>query len=118
MAWEWPRESFDCVIGVTLLDHLSVVDGEHIARRMIEATKPGGIVFAEVHTVDDPGSCGIGEGSEFAAAIQHYFDHNELLTWFWPRLRVLVYHERRELDLDHGRAHHHGFATLLARKQH
>jgi len=114
--WAWQRGAFDLVVATTLLDHLTERDVASVSSQIVGSLRPGGILFAEVHTTDDPGYAGTGQPSEFAQQILHYFAHNELLDLFRRDMRVLFYWERLEVDLDHGDPHHHGFATLLGER--
>ncbi|MHB0981361.1 MAG: class I SAM-dependent methyltransferase [Thermoleophilia bacterium] len=116
--WQWPEAAFSLIVGVTILDHLPAAAFSKVMISIIDALRPGGAVFFEVHTFEDPAARGALEGvSEFAPYIKHYFGPNELLTAFISFLRVVWYEERVELDLDHGNPHEHGFATLAAVKE-
>ena len=114
--WQWPENKFEVVSAVTLLDHLAPGAIPEVCRRMVLATQKGGLVFAQVLTVDDPAVTGKGIASEFRSRIRHYFGPNELLRLFSCQVRVLFYEERIEWDLDHGQPHTHGMAVLLARR--
>jgi len=111
--WQWPISVFDLIVGITLLDHLPGENIDDVSAKLLKSLKPSGVVFLEVHTIDDPGFTQNDIASEFSSAIKHYFAHNELLDIFSKHVRVLFYNERRELDLDHGEPHYHGFATLI-----
>lgn len=119
---ELPLKQFAVVVATTVLCHLPEADGLALWQRMAAAIKSDGIIYAEVHTTEDPGSP-VPPGrdnpnpvSETAAAVVHYFEPGELLRWAvsTPSLRVLRYEERLEWDYTHGRAHQHGKAVLLA----
>jgi len=117
-----PPGQFAVVVATTVLCHLPQADGLALWQRMAAAIQHGGILYAEVHTTEDPG-CPLPPGrdnpnpvSETAAAVVHYFKPGELLRWAvsTPSLRVLRYEERLEWDYTHGREHQHGKAVLLA----
>lgn len=119
---ELPRGEASVVVATTVLDHLPVADAKRLWQRMIEALCEVGVIYAEVHTTEDPGSP-ISPGrenaapvSETAAAVVHYFAPGELLEWATRSgaLRVLRYEERLEWDYTHGDEHQHGKAILLA----
>lgn len=114
-TWDWPLNTFDLIIAITLLDHLTADEAPRIIERMIRAAKKDAILFVQVHTVEDAAVTGKAPASEFAAEIQHYFEENELLDHFRPYTRILRYEERVEWDYDHGEPHMHGFAILLGR---
>ncbi|MDZ7832708.1 MAG: class I SAM-dependent methyltransferase [Desulfobacterales bacterium] len=116
--------STDIIVAATILDHL---EGE-LRRRAINgiksALKPGGILYANVFTVSDPGYKLKKRGgndqvlfdvSETAAGIAHYFAKEELKAVF-KDFSVITYHETVEPDHSHGRPHFHGWACLLAQK--
>jgi SAM-dependent methyltransferase len=112
-TWHYPVEQFDVIVAATVLDHIAVGELTSVVKSMINAVKPGGVIFVQVHTVDDPGITGQGPISEFASEIRHYFEWNELLDVFKPYLRILKYEERSEWDYDHGPRHRHGMAVML-----
>ncbi|MEJ2635026.1 MAG: class I SAM-dependent methyltransferase [Calditrichia bacterium] len=121
----FPPDHFDIIVAMTILDHL-----EHDARKEViagiqKSLKKGGILFAYVLTVSDPGykrkmekiqeeeeSNGV---SETSFAIEYYFRSYELAKQF-PGLEILHYNEGMEPDFSHGKPHRHGFASLIARK--
>ncbi len=117
-----PPGQFAVVVATTVLCHLPQADGLQLWQRMAAAIRGDGIIYAEVHTTEDPGSP-VPPGcdnphpvSETAGAVVHYFESGELLRWAMstPSLRVLRYEERLEWDYTHGREHQHGKAVLLA----
>lgn len=119
---ELPPGAYAVIVATTVLCHLPQADGWALWQRMAAAIQSDGIIYAEVHTTEDPG-CPVPPGrdnpnpvSETAAAVVHYFEPGELLRWAvsTPALRVLRYEERLEWDYTHGREHQHGKAVLLA----
>ncbi len=119
-----PAGEFSVVVATTVLCHLPETDGWQLWQRMVRAIHDTGMIFAEVHTTEDPGSelppgCdNTNPVSETASAVLHYFRRSELLRWAMrtPGLRVLRYEERLEWDYTHGPEHQHGKAVLLAVK--
>jgi tellurite methyltransferase len=122
-AFEYDPNRFDIIVAATILDHLD--EGRRI--RLVETIraglKPGGILYASVFTVDDPGFL-VQQGaadvppntvSDTADCMTHYFDRAELLRLF-SDLHVRFYYEGVEPDTSHGRHHRHGWACLLAWK--
>lgn len=120
---ELPVESLAAVVATTVLDHLSAADAVALWRRITRALEPDGMLYAEVHTTEDPGS-GTPPGSlrdapvsETAGAVINYFAPNQLASWAinpMSQLRILRYEERLEWDYTHGPEHLHAKATLLA----
>jgi len=122
---ELPANTFSVVVATTVQCHLSEDDGLELWKRMAAAIDDSGMIYAEVHTTEDPG-CDESPGrencnpvSETASAVIHYFRPGELLRWamHWPSLRVLRYEERLEWDYTHGQPHQHGKAILVAVRQ-
>lgn len=120
-----PANTFSVLVATTVLCHLSEDDGLELWKRMAAAIDDSGMIYAEVHTTEDPG-CDESPGrencnpvSETASAVIHYFRPGELLRWamHWPSLRVLRYEERLEWDYTHGQPHQHGKAILVAVRQ-
>jgi len=117
-----PANRFTALVATTVLCHMSEDDGLALWHRMVDAITKVGMIYAEVHTTEDPGS-GESPGrenqnpiSETAAAVVHYFRPGELLRWAMssPSIRVLRYEERLEWDYTHGDPHQHGKAILVA----
>jgi 2-polyprenyl-3-methyl-5-hydroxy-6-metoxy-1,4-benzoquinol methylase len=114
----WPVETFDAVIGMTVLDHIE----ERLHREVIDgissAVRPGGYVALEMHSDRDPGVAGTSEArSEFVSAICSVAHRHSLIRPFLSGWRILAYSDRLEHDSDHGEPHDHGFCTILARKE-
>lgn len=107
---------YDLIVGTTILDHLPSDDGRRLLRHAASCLRPQGVVYMCVHTVDDPGFTKTGHISEFAGAIAHYFEPNELIRWVIDLLTVVKYECRIETDYDHGPVHQHGMAYLIARR--
>jgi len=126
----FPENRFDVIVAATVLDHLP----DDLRQRTIDgiqsALQPGGILYVNVFTVEDPGyrlqqeaadngalpdvSLNI---SDTAFCMEYYFKPGELRLRF-RHLTPLYYYEGVEQDLSHGRPHHHGWACLLAQKPH
>ena len=118
----FPDRGVSVMVATTVLDHIPSIDACQLWKRIEAALCDDGVVYAEVHTKEDPG-CGESPGrdnpfpiSETASGVKHYFGAGELLRLATKsgELRVLVYEERQEWDYTHGDEHHHGKAILLA----
>lgn len=116
-------DSYDAIVATTVLDHIASDEAKALWSRITRALKPGGFLYCQVHTTDDPGchrqpGCDRREPiSETASAVINYFEANQLAQWaVSPEscLRVLRYEERLEWDQTHGPEHLHGQAVLLA----
>jgi tellurite methyltransferase len=114
-AYEITPATYDAICAVTVLDHLDVAAGRDLARRIATGVRPGGFVFVEVFTTEDPGYTRLGDASETANFVRHYFDSGELRELFtgWS---IVLYEEKIEDDETHGPKHKHGVAILLAIK--
>jgi cyclopropane fatty-acyl-phospholipid synthase-like methyltransferase len=118
-----PANHYDVVIGTTVLDHVPAADAKVVWSSMVGSLCDQGVLFAEVHTTEDPGSP-VAPGcdseapvSETAGAVVNYFSPNQLASWALEpqsKLRILNYEERLEWDYTHGAEHMHGKAILLA----
>ncbi|MEX1091006.1 MAG: class I SAM-dependent methyltransferase [Phycisphaeraceae bacterium] len=112
----WATHRYTVIVAATALDHVPQRDGLILLPVLRQCLQPGGVIFIEVHTTDDPGFTGIGPASECAAAIAHYFAPGELLELAAPHFRIIQYDERSEWDDTHGSRHLHGKAILLGVK--
>ena len=115
--------SCSAIVATTVLDHIPASDAVDVWKRMTDALAVNGMLYAEVHTTEDPGSdCEPGQSSdapvsETAGAVVNYFAPNQLAAWAVAaesNLRILRYEERLEWDYTHGPEHLHGKAILLA----
>jgi SAM-dependent methyltransferase len=119
-AYDYPQRSLDVIVATTAFDHIAREQCLAVLPKIAAALAPTGVLYAEVHTTEDPGSpTGFGHElqapvSETATAIAHYFEPNELLQVLATHLRIIHYEERREWDHTHGRPHVHGKAIALA----
>lgn len=122
--FEFPRQSVDIIVAATILDHLAGDLRRQAINGIRSAIKPGGILYANVFTVSDPGyklkkrgeeGQTFSDVSETAAGIAHYFAKEELKALF-KDFSVITYYEAVEPDHSHGRPHFHGWACLLAQK--
>lgn len=119
---ELPEGAYCVIAATTVLCHMEPADGRRLWQRMVRAVADKGVIYAEVHTAEDPGSDQLpgrdnpNPISETAFAVRHYFAAGELLDWAAQSgsLRVLRYEERLEWDYTHGSEHQHGKAVLLA----
>ncbi len=119
-AYAYPIKAFEVIVATTAFDHIERDKSRAVLPKIATALTDAGVLYAEVHTTEDPGSpTGFGHEltapvSETADAIAHYFEPNELLSMLGKYLRIVHYEERREWDHTHGRPHVHGKAIALA----
>lgn len=106
---------FDICILVTVLDHLNrraiplVID--FVSRHL----KPGGVVYVESFTVEDPGKTNSGRKSDTATPVQTYFEAGEMRHLF-AAFDIRLYSEMVETDHSHGNPHQHGVVVMVAEK--
>ena len=122
--FDFPSNCYDIIIAATILDHLDDAVRPTVVSGIKSSLKPGGVLYANVFTVQDPGYRaktsrlkkkdpeGVSDTSVFMA---HYFDPGELKEMFMD-FEIRHYYEGVEPDLSHGRPHTHGWASLLAEK--
>jgi hypothetical protein len=121
----FPVARYHLILAQSILHFLAPSELWSIADRMVDALLPGGYLFAEVFTVDDPGYAASKELKlqEFEPntfqqpdrpGIIHYFTPGELRRVF-QNLACLEYVEARSLDPDAQPAYR-ASASLLARK--
>ena len=79
---------------------------------MTASLAPGGMLFAAVLTVDDPGCSD--QNPDSKTAVQHYFERGELSRLF-ASLEVLFYEESRRIAPESAYGFRSG-ATLVARR--
>jgi tellurite methyltransferase len=115
---------YDIIVAATILDHLDDDVRSRVVKGIKSSLKPGGILYANVFTIQDPGcqakhAClqekgpdGISDTSVF---MEHYFGQEELKDMF-ADFEICFYYEGMEEDLSHGSPHTHGWASLLAKK--
>ena len=117
-CWNYPISFFDLVTSATCLDHIPEKDLASLLTKITSCLKPGGILFLEAHTIDDPGFGRTpGRVSELSSRILHYFSRNELLRLVEQEFYIIRYEEKIEEDRDHGEPHVHGFANVLAQRR-
>lgn len=114
-TYQPPAEAFDAVVMISLLSHLEPASFASIVRATRRALAPGGRIFIEAFTVDDPGYRGSDDASETAEALTTYFEPGELAALF-ASFEVVDYREFVEDDHAHGPAHQHGVALLVAER--
>ncbi|MEO1524870.1 MAG: class I SAM-dependent methyltransferase [Planctomycetota bacterium] len=116
---------YDVICATTVLDHIPAEDARKLWGNIVAGLNTGGMLYVEVHSVEDPGSehppgCDSDAPvSETAGAVINYFSPNQLAGWALEPdsdLRLLRYEERIEWDYTHGDEHLHGKAILLAVK--
>jgi len=120
-TYTFPENTFDVVVAATILDHLETGARQRTMAGMAAALKPGGLLYVNVFTTEDPGYAAAGEVnaegvSDTSFGMAHYFAPGELKSCF-AGLALLDYYEGVEEDTSHGKPHHHGWASLIARKE-
>jgi cyclopropane fatty-acyl-phospholipid synthase-like methyltransferase len=110
-----PPGAYDAVIMISLLSHLGGAAIPRLVERAFETLRPGGRVFVEAFTVDDPGYRRDSVKSETSDALRTYFRHGELKALFSP-FAIHEYREFVEDDFAHGPAHQHGVALLIGER--
>ena len=114
---------FAAIVATTVLDHIPPEDAVAVWNKIVAGLSDHGLLYAEVHTTEDPGSGQLPGSasnapvSETASAVINYFAPNQLAQWAADpksQLRILRYEERLEWDYTHGPEHLHGKAVLLA----
>lgn len=126
MDFPLAEESYALIIAQAALHFLRPTQLWVLADRLIQALVPGGVLFAEVFTTDDPGYEALRESgareiepNTFVAhdsiGIIHYFAPNELRRTF-SALEILEYDASRRLDPDSEAGFLAG-ATLVGRRK-
>ena len=120
-----PKKTYSLIIAHAILHFLRPTDLWPLADRLSESLVPGGLLFAEVFTTDDPG-CATLKGNAAreiepntylvpqSSGIIHYFAPGELRRTF-AMLETLDYEEARYSDPTSSEGYHSG-AVLAARK--
>jgi len=101
---------------VSLLSHLDLSAVQGVIDRAYAALAPGGQIFCEVFTTEDPGFRHAADASETAGALSTYFAPGTLKPYF-AAFEIISYREFVEDDFAHGPAHQHGVALLVGRKR-
>jgi tellurite methyltransferase len=115
--FDFKDDQYNLINAITILDHLPEQDIKLVIEKVARSLRKGGVLFAKVHTVDDPGNNGNPEqASELAEAIEHYFESDELKKLISEQLEVVRYREFEITDDTHGETHRHAFAEAIARK--
>jgi len=84
---EFPSGGIDLIVATTILDHLPESDAQNVWGRMLSGLNLWGVLYVEVHTVDDPGCAECPQKfqdapvSETADAVETYFRPNQLVNW-------------------------------------
>jgi len=118
--FHFEKSAYDLIVAATILDHLETPVREKTLTGISRALKPGGLLYVNVFTTRDPGYGATGPAtpgvSDTSFGMAHYFEPGELKDCF-ADLTSLYYYEGIEEDTSHGRPHHHGWASLIARKE-
>ena len=121
-VYSFKEESCDLVVAATILDHLENAARARTVAGIVTALKPGGLLYVNVFTTQDPGYRAVGDPaardgvSDTSFGMAHYFAPGELKSCF-AGLTHVYYYEGVEEDLSHGRPHNHGWASLIAQKK-
>lgn len=118
--------SYALILAAAVLHFLAPDDARRLVGRIKTGLQPGGIVMVSVFTVDDPGYEAFQEARvpligrntfhvEHLDGPLHFFGMGELRGWF-EDLEILHFAEERQMDLEHGLAHYHSGAFLVARR--
>lgn len=107
--------SYDAVFLVSTLSHFAEPDLAPLVAMTHRALAPGGRVFVEAFTTEDPAFRHAPDASETAGALHHFFPPGALAELF-AGFAVSTYREFVEDDLSHGPAHKHGVALLIGEK--
>lgn len=114
VEYDFEPEKYSLIVANTIIDHLDKNRGDDLILKLKRALKQGGIIYASVFTVNDPGSKGLGAYSDTAQYVKRYFFSGELRDKF-SDLSILRYHEEELLDTNHGEPHYHFIARIVAR---
>lgn len=124
--YPFPENAHDVVVAATVLGHLEEGVREGIIAGIKRTLAPGGIVYVNVFTVDDPGyrverggrsgedhmESGV---SDTSMCVEHYYRPNELRREF-KDFEIFYYSEGMQRDSSHGTSHYHGLARMIAKK--
>jgi len=104
--YEFKENDFDLVVAATILDHLETPVRNRTVDGIIKSLKPGGLLYVNVFTTEDPGYHADGantqEGiSDTSFGMAHYYGTGELKDCFSP-LTTIYYYEGVEEDVSHG----------------
>ncbi|MFO7917259.1 MAG: class I SAM-dependent methyltransferase [Anaerolineae bacterium] len=124
--YTFPEGTYDIVVAATVLGHLEDGTRKRVVAGIKRTLAPGGIVYLNVFTVDDPGyrvqrGGRSGEGhmesgvSDTSMCVEYYYRPNELRREF-KDLEILYYSEGMQRDSSHGTPHYHGLARMIAKK--
>jgi tellurite methyltransferase len=124
--FDLPPQRYSLIIGLAVFHFIASSDMTPLASRLQASLEPGGLLLAQVFTVDDPGyqaarQLGLPEiepntfEMDPPANLIHYFEMDELPAFF-SQLEVLHYTRERVLAPDSEAGYRAG-AALVARKQ-
>lgn len=114
--YELPAGAFDVVVAVTVLGLLRRSALPALARRVVAAIKPGGVLLVEELGRSDPGRLRREGASEFASLIRRYFAPEELRDLFRP-LEAICCRELVLTDTTHGTRHRHALVRYVGRRR-
>lgn len=125
LQFDLPPERYSLIIGLAVFHFIAPSDMAPLAGRLQASLAPGGLLLAQVFTVDDPGFEAARqdllpeiEPNTFKvdppAKLIHYFEKDELPELF-PHLEVLQYSRERVLAPSSEAGYRSG-AALAARK--
>ena len=125
-GYTFSESAYDIVVAATVLGHLEDGARQRVVAGIKRTLKPGGILYVNVFTVDDPGYRMQGSHrsaenpmaygvSDTSMCVEHYYRPNDLMRKF-SDLQILYYSEGMREDLSHGAPHYHGLARMIASK--
>jgi SAM-dependent methyltransferase len=121
-----PEEAYTCIVCAYVLPFLKRSEAEGLIGRIKAGLAPGGVAYVSAFTTEDPryqrcrerGLPEVEPNTFFSPRFKTHFFYlskGELKRLF-DDLELLSYVEGYSLDLAHGDPHHHGWASILARK--
>lgn len=112
----FPESSFGLVYAGTTLSCLKEQELYKAFGEIMRVLKPGGFFLFSDFTVNDPGATGVGLASEFAGAIQHYFDPHDI-ELLLNEFEIQSIETLAKRDSSHGAPHSHSLLRVIARKE-
>ena len=80
--YEFENKKYSLIVANTIIDHLEKDEGDVLITKLKESLIKGGVIFASVFTVNDPGNNNLPFHSETAQYVKRYFFPGELRNKF------------------------------------